>query len=245
MIKKKFITLFLLFIFSIIRSQTNGTIIYKVRKVPDDQVKNIYTKNNIDYEETMQKFNKYYAIASQFNFILKFNNEESLYFWEEEMLTEDLPEYYLIRAKLLGGGMDKYYQNKISNVKITQGMSPFSREMEREKSSLYNNPKWKITEERDIILGYPVIKAIYKNVEVWFTPDITLPFGPAGYGGLPGLILKKKFIKQFPATEIVADKIIFTKDKIKIKKPKKGILRTKEAADSIRRKRLAKEMLMH
>jgi GLPGLI family protein len=55
---------------------------------------------------------------------------------------------------------------------------------------------WKIKPDQKMILGYPCQKAVTEAdsslIEAWFTPLINAPAGPAGYGGLPGLILEVK-----------------------------------------------------
>ena len=52
---------------------------------------------------------------------------------------------------------------------------------------------WRLTDEQSEFLGYPCMKATAMRdtveVEAWFTPQIPVSAGPAGYGGLPGLIL--------------------------------------------------------
>lgn len=65
--------------------------------------------------------------------------------------------------------------------------------------------EWKITDETKNILGYRVQKATAKvfyeyhedgdspDVIAWFTTDIPYSVGPAGYYGLPGLILELKY----------------------------------------------------
>lgn len=57
-----------------------------------------------------------------------------------------------------------------------------------------NKYAWKITKERQTILGYTCLKAtcIYNEVTItaWFTKQIKVPNGPLKYHGLPGLILK-------------------------------------------------------
>lgn len=65
---------------------------------------------------------------------------------------------------------------------------------------------WNISDDSKIIFGYNVIRATSKvevqvedfktkelKVEAWFTPEINLPFGPSGFGDLPGLILELKY----------------------------------------------------
>jgi GLPGLI family protein len=55
---------------------------------------------------------------------------------------------------------------------------------------------WKFTGESKKLNGYDCMQATYTNAErkqnivAWFTADIPAPAGPAGYGGLPGLILE-------------------------------------------------------
>jgi GLPGLI family protein len=53
--------------------------------------------------------------------------------------------------------------------------------------------RWKLTSEMSQFLGHPVMKATAEHdgerIEAWFTPDIPVSAGPAGFGGLPGLIL--------------------------------------------------------
>jgi len=74
----------------------------------------------------------------------------------------------------------------------------------------------------------------------WFAPAISVPFGPSGIGGLPGLILRTASSKQFPAYAIEATEIRFFKKPLKIKKPQKGILRTQEEGREERIKNLNK-----
>jgi hypothetical protein len=52
---------------------------------------------------------------------------------------------------------------------------------------------WRLTGEQSQFAGYLVVRALAsvddQEVEAWFTPQIPVPGGPAGYGGLPGMIL--------------------------------------------------------
>ena len=222
---KKIILLTLIFIGNFIFSQQNAIVTYKIKKIDDKNFEQQLRRYGNNF---YKRFQNYFDLAKDFEFLLEFNPDESLYYWQEEILPDDVNQYYFIQAKLLGGAMGKYYQNKKDSLRLYQIMSPIDNQMKRITSNLYKKYNWQITNERDTILGFPVIKAISGNVEVWFTPQIPVPFGPAGFGGLPGLILKKRFLKQFPATEIVAVKIEFSKEKIKIKKPMKGILKSEE-----------------
>ena len=53
---------------------------------------------------------------------------------------------------------------------------------------------WKIKSEQKNISGYNCIKAVAEVdsnqiITAWFTPEITIPIGPANYHGLPGLVI--------------------------------------------------------
>lgn len=53
---------------------------------------------------------------------------------------------------------------------------------------------WKFTSEKDSVLDYLCQKATYLSdtteITAWYTSKIPAPFGPSGFGQLPGLILK-------------------------------------------------------
>ncbi len=70
--------------------------------------------------------------------------------------------------------------------------------------------EWRITEQHGEHLGYDVTLAVGEDagqrVEAWFAPDIPVPFGPALYGGLPGVILALSLNEgatTYTATEVV------------------------------------------
>lgn len=53
--------------------------------------------------------------------------------------------------------------------------------------------RWRLTGEQSEFLGYLCQKAVATQdsteITAWFTPEIPVPTGPAGYNGLPGLVL--------------------------------------------------------
>lgn len=77
---------------------------------------------------------------------------------------------------------------------------------------------WTFTEETDTILGYRCTRATTsfagRDYTAWFSTDISLPFGPYKFGGLPGLILKI----QDSEAQFVWEAIGFQKTKIPILK---------------------------
>lgn len=69
--------------------------------------------------------------------------------------------------------------------------------------------KWTLTGEQAEFLDRPVQKATTthdgREIEAWFTFQIPVPSGPAGYGGLPGMILVLSIDggqEQYSATEV-------------------------------------------
>lgn len=73
---------------------------------------------------------------------------------------------------------------------------------------------WTITEQHGDHLGYKVTRAVGEavghRVEAWFTPDIPVSFGPALYGGLPGMILAlsvNEGVTTYTATKVVLEAV--------------------------------------
>lgn len=106
---------------------------------------------------------------------------------------------------------------------------------------------WKFTGETMDVGGYSCMRADYipeegdtNTVSVWFTPEIISASGPAGYGGLPGLILYVN-INDGQMT-IALDKLVIKEiEKGKIEKPKKGKVVTMDEFKEIRRKKMEEQ----
>ena len=103
--------------------------------------------------------------------------------------------------------------------------------------------KWKIIEEEKMINGMTCLKAVgYRNQEIkgntkkivfeaWFNPELSIPSGPAIYGGLPGLIVE---LSVYLSTSIVTyqlSKITYSEKKVLVEKPYKGINITEDEFD--------------
>ena len=70
------------------------------------------------------------------------------------------------------------------------------------------------------------------KIIVWFTPEIPVSSGPAGYGGLPGLIVHLD--KDDGAVQISLSSIVMRDiEKGEIEEPKKGKEVTQEEFDEI------------
>ncbi|RUA28261.1 MAG: hypothetical protein DSY76_04505, partial [Bacteroidetes bacterium] len=146
---------------------------------------------------------------------------ESIYHVEMSMPPDNVNKFeYQFSSYQFSSGI--IYQNRKTNEVLNEKES-------LGKNFLVKSPlniKWTITSETKYIGKYKCFKATSsyagcnKNqiITVWFTPDIPVPFGPAGYGGLPGLILE---VSKFRYT-LTANKIKFSDKTIKISKPTKG-----------------------
>lgn len=100
----------------------------------------------------------------------------------------------------------------------------------------FTESNWKIQKETAVIAGMEckratrTMEATGIELEAWFTPEIPLHDGPAGYYGLPGLILKV----ESPNNTIYATRITYPKE-LKIQKPT-GELITREELNKIQEK---------
>ena len=98
---------------------------------------------------------------------------------------------------------------------------------------------WKLTGEEGMLLDRQVMKATATmdtvSVEAWFAPEISVPFGPDNYGGLPGLILMLSIddgSKLYEATSITLD------TEIEITVPEKGRPVTQEEFEKLVQERM-------
>jgi len=183
-------------------------------------------KKNIN--KTMSRANsivdKAAEYAKQHKHVLKFNPNESYYYIDTGMEPDDLedPMAYHFSKMMLGSGI--FYQNAKKRYTLNQKES--MHKLYLVKDSLQNN--WTISYEKKMIGGFKCYKATKKckcgqDIVAWFTPEIPVPFGPAGYSGTPGLILQLTFFKH----TLRMKKIKFLKKPIRINPPDKGEMITR------------------
>lgn len=106
---------------------------------------------------------------------------------------------------------------------------------------------WKFSGETMDVGGYSCMRADYippagdtTQISVWFTPEMISASGPAGYGGLPGLILYVN-VNDGQMT-ISLDRLVIKKiaEGI-IEKPKKGKVVTMEEFEEIKQKKMEEQ----
>jgi GLPGLI family protein len=180
------ITFFLFLCTSICCSQIkSGVINYNVRLDTLEGIqKTKFLKNNLD---------KAIKGAKNLSFTLTFDKQNS-FFRMDELMNTDNNEIGL--AKIFSNYRGEIYQNKEhSFAKIENEFGRFMVKKEISKN-------WVITNETKYIDNYKCYKASTEYIVVnpkgtfkypvyaWFCPEIPIPFGPNGYGNLPGLILE-------------------------------------------------------
>ncbi len=97
---------------------------------------------------------------------------------------------------------------------------------------------WVFRDDMKLVLGYKCKPALMVNEKndstlVWFTPEIPEPFGPAGYFGLPGLVLE--VFDQRSNLHLFADKLV--KDSFSVVFPAEGKIVSKKEYWEIRAKK--------
>ena len=212
----KYVYFFLISIyFTTTFSQQSGIVEYKysynpnIGKRPTDYIK---------YKAigTVDKAAEY---AKEHKYILKFNRNESFFYIEEGLQADNVedPLAYGLSKMIMGKGI--YYQNKKNKYQLNQKES--LHKLYLVKDTIKSD--WILTYEKKTILGYKCYKAkkkckCGKNIIIWYTPEIPVPFGPAGYNGAPGLILEVTFFKH----TLKAKKINLLNKDLKINPPTEG-----------------------
>src|SRR5690606_10354663 len=105
-------------------------------------------------------------------------------------------------------------------------------------TEVLNDEKWILEEESKEISGFRVYKATkaYTTVDgkkepiiAWYAPELPYPYGPNGYGGLPGLI----FQVQQGVQMFTLDKILFEQSDNIPNEPVNGIVISKQEYNQI------------
>ena len=212
---------------------TSGKIIYKQRIVQDVIHKDTIKNKDAHYNGMMHFINQSLTNNSDaFEFQLKFKEHESLYSMVDQLDIEDNRGHRI--AVALSRGKDIFYTDLSSN-KMQVQKTAFGKLFLI--TSDISDQHWTLHEEQKDINGYQCLKAtttkviknnkgaFNKKVIAWYTPAIPIPFGPKGYGNLPGLILELQE-EQFI---LYASKLMMNPKKtVKFNAPTKGKHLTKE-----------------
>ncbi len=219
--KLKHITSYFFILYSIfLFSQESGIITYKAY---DNGSLTIDVSDNETEKKAKQMLLEALNLVQDFNYTLKFNDNESLFSKEESLLNDGNKNsnYYYLANAMVGKGV--FYQSKEDNLILKQLSVTGTTFLI--SNNLFTD--WEITKETKKINGFLCFKAIRKcetcpnkeSESVWFTPDIPVSFGPLGYGGLPGLVVE---VKKGLLITIRLETIEYSDKVICIDKPQKG-----------------------
>ncbi|SFW61015.1 GLPGLI family protein [Cellulophaga fucicola] len=167
--------------------------------------------------------------AKEIKLQLIFKNQTAVFKNIDNMRPDNIDRNYFNLAKMLACGNPLYYKKDSVQKKVSQNGKAY---IVNGKIAPSN---WIITKESKKIKGYNCIKATSKRTikgkklttTAWFAPNIKIPYGPNGYGGLPGVILelnlnstlykatKIKFLKQV-SIEPIGDGIEISEKEYKI-----------------------------
>lgn len=179
----------------------------------------IKISKNEEFEKKMQRVDNE---ASNLRPKLKFNNNYAVFYIDSEMELEA----QLASSIYCGCDIKKYTDLKVSKTfQYSQGglLGEDGEFLIEEKIHL----NWKIEKEKKNIDSYECIKATQlvvdeenrqKLVTAWFCSELPFPYGPKGYGGLPGLIIELQIDKVVFGLE----KITLSQNDLEIKMPVKG-----------------------
>jgi GLPGLI family protein len=135
--------------------------------------------------------------AQKRSYNLEINKNLSHFYLNKILLSDSNSETLNSLASIIAEKGD-FYQNSQSK-QIIEITNPYT--------IAYNFDffEWILSNETKQILGYTCYKAktsylephpvenrfLKREITVWYAPELPFNFGPQGYGGLPGLILKK------------------------------------------------------
>jgi GLPGLI family protein len=168
---------------------------FSLAHTQEKTIKVIYTKA---VKKITDESDKPPQLISDLNYILLTNKHQSLFYFDKKLDND-----YESNSRLINraGGGSVHFVSYRDSIKLEQ--TKFADQLFLIERPL-NEYVWEITNEFKIINNYKSYKAICEyeiyselrkktikfKIIAWFTTEIPLSFGPAGFNGLPGLILE-------------------------------------------------------
>lgn len=263
---KRTLTVLLMLVSVFVFSQKLQGIAYYSSKT---QMKNIKIESKDFTGEMQEQMQKELAKAFEKNYILQFDNHESVY-KEEITLETPSPNQNQIAIVFSNGSGSTLYKNTKKQVYIAEE-DFFDKEF-LVKDSL-KSYHWILEKDQKMIGQYSCYKAkliipvsdkeksdyeAYKKkkdegklsffqmeepketvIEAWYTPEIPISNGPEKYWGLPGLILE---LHESQTTYICNKIVLNPTKKIKIEEPTTGKKVTQKEFEDIQEKKFKSMM---
>ncbi|TVZ27233.1 GLPGLI family protein [Gillisia sp. Hel_I_86] len=224
-----------------------GIAVYKTKRqvqIKMDSSKVDNEMNKSIQEQLNRQFQKDYT--------LKFDGKESIYTENEKLEAPSTQANKGIQIKILGGN-DIVYRNISDKTFVNQkefmgkfflikdSLKSMDWKLESETKQIGNYVAYKATFTRDVkvkefnSLDDEIIETTkQRTTTAWYTPEIPVSIGPAGYWGLPGLILEVQEDKQvFLCTEIILN----PSEKFRIEVPSKGKVVSQEEFNAIQQEK--------
>lgn len=147
-------------------------------------------------KEVLRQYKNIRETAPLIRLTLYFNPEEAVFQRTDKNYDQEDHDFNATLAKAMALG--SFYMNTKKNEQIHRYPHAGQTWLIQKKLDDLN---WKITEAKKKITGYSCQKAITRNpsqnyqvkkseITAWFCPEISGPYGPIGYNGLPGVILE-------------------------------------------------------
>ncbi|MCM4157770.1 GLPGLI family protein [Gramella sp. AN32] len=240
--------LFLICISSqIVAQKFQGIAVYKSKrtvalkmdssKVDNEQIRSIQ-------EQLNKQFQKDYT--------LKFDRKESIYTENEKLEAPSTHSSSGIQIKIVAGN-DLVYRNIADKNYVTQrelmgklflikdSLKTLDWKLESETKKIGNYTAYKATLTREIKIkefntenDETVETTKQLTTTAWYTPQIPVSIGPAGYWGLPGLILE---VQEDKLTLLCTEIVINPAEEFSIEKPVKGTVVTQEEFNHIQQEK--------
>ena len=192
----------------------NGNAYYTKKTRGEDSLRssNTYLKIDNNVKNALASVDN---TLSSFKYILRFSSDLADY---EKIKNIDDSSFKNKFSNAFSGFSGKVYFNRITKSIILSSDITGKVFFVTKK---FNEIKWKLTKEKIIINDLTCYKATttiseegrrgIKKIDViaWYTPEINIPYGPDGFGGLPGLIIqleKGRIITSLQQIEFVEKK---------------------------------------
>lgn len=162
------------------------------------------------------------------------NQEYTMYFHDGLYGFSALSEAFKDGKFIVGGEESVFLDMK--------GKERFSQEKIIDKDFIVKEPfatlTWTIGKETKVILGKTCLKAVTnideRAITAWFCDEIPMQIGPAGYCGLPGLIMEL----ETGSSLYSARRVEYTDSIVEIVPPSKGKVLSREEFTKLREKKL-------